>query len=206
MSYVPILHLTVPAVWVSVLLAAVAASLLQRFVTKEKTGEWFWNAVALYIITWKLSYVLFNFENFRDMPLSLLYFNGGLSGHLLGIILVIIYLAVVQKKHGDLAKQSAFTWLLFFLSYQAILQSFDSNAMEAVFHAALLAISISALRVLPKREDVPTGWLLASLYTLELLILTAFGPLFTWQNATVITLAAFTTIWYIRYEKKGKPL
>ena len=206
MSYVPIFHLTVPAVWVAVLLAAAAASLIMRFVMGNKMGDWYWNAVTLYILAWKFSYILFSFEHFLDMPLSLLYFNGGLYGHLLAIALVSGYLALAQKKHADLARQAPVAWLLFFLSYQTILQSFENNWVEAALHGLLLAVSILAIRLLAKRADVPTGLLLILLFTLELLILSVFGPLLSWQNATVIVLAAITTAMYARFEKKGQTL
>ncbi|MBT2571324.1 hypothetical protein [Planococcus sp. ISL-110] len=203
MSYVPIFHLTVPAVWLAVLLAAAAASLIMRWVIGDKIGEWYWNAVPLYILVWKFSYILFSFEHFLDMPLSLLYFNGGLYGHLLAVALVSIYLALAQKKQAELARQAPVAWLLFFLAYQLILQSVENNWMEAALHAALLAASILAIRLLAKRTDVPTGLLLVLLFTLELLILSIFGPLLTWQNATVIFLAAVTIAMYTGFEKKG---
>lgn len=206
MSYIPIFHLTIPAVWVAVLLAAAVVKLFMRFFTGEKIGEWYWNALTFYILTWKLSYSLFHFENFRNMPLSILYFNGGLYGHFLGIVVVSIYLIMAQKKQWKVAKQSVFSWLLFFLSYQAILQSFEKNVVEAILHTLLLIISILAIRFLAKRTDVPNALLLAALLTLELLISSAFGSLWSWQNATFILLAIVTSIMYIRFEQKGQTL
>ncbi len=206
MSYVLIFHLTVPAVWISVLLAAAVASILTRFVLREKTGEWYWNAVSLYILTWKISYIPFNFENFVDMPSSIIYFNGGLSGHVLGVALVIIYLFRAQKKNIAVAKQYVFSWLLFFLSYQAILQGFESHVTEAILHSTLLLVSVFSIRLLVNRADVPTSLLLAVLFTLELLILSVFYPLPSWQNGTYILPAVITTILYNRFEQKGTSL
>lgn len=203
MSYVPILHLTVPAVWVSVLLAAAAASLLMRAATGHKPGEWYWNALALYILTWKLSYIVFNLQHFLDMPLSILYFNGGLYGHLLAIALLLAYLAVARQKHAALAEQAPNAWLLFFLAYQSILQLFEGQLTQALLQASLLAAAVVSIRLLAKRPDVPNGLLLAAFFTVELLILSAFGPLLTWQNATLIVLAAFTIGMDIRFEQKG---
>ena len=205
-TYVPIFHLTVPAVWIAVLLGAAAASLIMRFVLRNKTGEWYGNAITLYILVWKFSYILFNFDYFIDMPLSILYFNGGLYGHLLGIVLVTGYLVLAQKKHADLARQAPFAWLLFFLSYQTILQSLENNVVEAALHALLLVVSILAIRLLAKRADVPTGLLLVLLFTFELLISSLFAPLLSWQNATVLLLAAVTIAMYMRFEKKGQTL
>ncbi|WP_298824752.1 hypothetical protein [uncultured Planococcus sp.] len=202
MSYVPIFHLTVPAVWVAVLLGALAASLMMRFVLGDKSGEWYGNAITLYILVWKFSYILFNFDYFLDMPLSILYFNGGLNGHLLGLAFVTGYLVLAQKKHDDLARQAPVAWLLFFLSYQTILQSLENNWVEAALHGLLLVVSILAIRLLAKRADVPTGLLLVLLFALELLISSLSAPLLSWQNATVLLLAAVTIAMYNRFEKK----
>lgn len=203
MSYVPILHLTVPAVWISILLAAAAVSLLMRAAIGHKPGEWYWNALALYILTWKLSYIVFNLQHFLDMPLSILYFNGGLYGHLLAIALLIGYLAVAQRNHAAVAEQAATAWLLFFLAYQSILHYFEAEFVQAALQTALFAAAIVAIRMLGKRPDVPNGLLLAAFFTVELLILSVFGPLVTWQNATLIVVAAFTIALYIRFEQKG---
>ncbi|MEZ0480003.1 hypothetical protein [Planococcus sp. SSTMD024] len=203
MSYVPILHLTVPAVWVSVLLAAAAASLLMRAAAGHKPGEWYWNALALYILVWKLSYIVFNLQHFLDMPLSILYFNGGSYGHLLAITLVMAYLLVAQQRHGALGAQAANAWLLFFLAYQAILQLFEDNFVQSALHASLLAAAVLSIRLLAKRPDVPNGLMLAAFFTVELLILSAFGPLLTWQNATLLAVAAFTAAMFRRFEQKG---
>jgi len=202
-SYVPIFHLTVPAVWISVLLAAVAASLLTRVAARHKLGEWYWNALALYIVIWKLSYIVFHLPHFLDMPLSILYFNGGLYGHLLAIASLLGYLALAQRKHAAVAEQAATAWLLFFLAYQSILHYFEAQLMQAALHNSLFLAAIVAIRTLGKRPDVPNGLLLSAFFTVELLILSIFGPLVTWQNATLLAVAAFTIVMYIRFEQKG---
>ncbi|MFC4712150.1 hypothetical protein [Planococcus dechangensis] len=204
MSYVPILHLTIPAIWVSVILAFLATSLLQRFASGSKPKDWYWNAVTLYILAWKLSYILFNFDHFINMPLSLLYFNGGVPGHLLAVSLVIGYLFVARKKHIELTKQAVFSVLLFFIAYHVILAIFERQAVEALWHTVLLIVSIVSVRLMKSRDDVPHGLVIALLFMCELLISSAFGPLFTWQNATVVALAAFTLPLYIRHEQKGQ--
>lgn len=204
MSYVPILHLTIPAIWISVILAFIAASLLQRFASGSKLGDWYWNAVTLYVLTWKLSYIPFNFDHFLNMPLSLLYFNGGLPGHLLAVSLVMGYLFIARKKQYGLIDQAVFSVLLFFISYQVISAIFENQLIEAFSHSVLLLTSIVSARLMKKHEDVPHGLMLTLLFMCELLISSAFGPLFTWQNATVLALAALTLTLYIRHEQKGQ--
>nr|WP_254178171.1 MULTISPECIES: hypothetical protein [unclassified Planococcus (in: firmicutes)] len=184
-------------------MAAALASLLMRAAIGHKPGEWYWNALALYILTWKLCYIVFNLKHFLDMPLSILYFNGGLYGHLLATVFVVGYLLLAQRKHVAVAEQAASAWLLFFLAYQSILQYFEAQWMQAIFQTALLIAAIVSIRLLRKRLDVPNGLMLAAFFTVELLILSAFGPLVTWQTATLLVIAAVTLAMYRRFEQKG---
>ncbi|ANU17232.1 hypothetical protein BBI11_09470 [Planococcus maritimus] len=203
MSYVPIFHLTVPAVWVAVLLAAAVANLLMRVAVKQKMGDWYWNALAFYILVWKLSYIVFHWQHFLDMPLSLLYFNGGLYGHLLATAFVIGYLLLAQRKQTAVAEQAAAAWLLFFLAYQSILQFLEAQWVQAAFQTMLFIVAIVSIRMLRTRQDVPNGLLFGALFTVELLILSTFGPLWTWQNATLAAVVAVTIAMYRRFEQKG---
>ena len=177
-----------------------------RAATGQKPGEWYWNALAFYILVWKLSYIVFNWQHFLDMPLSILYFNGGLYGHLLASAWLIAYLLLARRKHAAVAEQAATAWLLFFLAYQSILHYFEAQLMQAALQTALLAAAIAAFRLLGKRLDVPNGLMLSAFFTVELLILSTFGPLVTWQNATLIVIAAVTIAMYIRFEQKGPSL
>lgn len=203
MSYVPIFHLTVPAVWIAVLLAAAVANLLMRVAVNQKMGDWYWNALAFYILVWKLSYIVFHWQYFLDMPLSLLYFNGGLYGHLLATAFVIGYLLLAQRKQTAMAEQAAAAWLLFFLAYQSILQFLEAQWVQAAFQTLLFIVAIVSIRLLRTRQDVPSGLLFGALLTMELLILSTFGPLWTWQNATLAAVVAVTIAMYRRFEQKG---
>lgn len=203
MSYVPIFHLTVPAVWVAVLLAAAVANLLMRVAVNQKMGDWYWNALAFYILVWKLSYIVFHWQHFLDMPLSFLYFNGGLYGHLLATAFVIGYLLLAQRKQTAMAEQAAAAWLLFFLAYQSILQFLEAQWVQAAFQTLLFIVAIVSIRLLRTRQDVPSGLLFGALLTMELLILSTFGPLWTWQNATLAAVVAVTIAMYRRFEQKG---
>lgn len=203
MSYVPIFHLTVPAVWIAVLLAAAVANLLMRVAVNQKMGDWYWNALAFYILVWKLSYIVFHWQYFLDMPLSLLYFNGGLYGHLFATAFVIGYLLLAQRKQTAMAEQAAAAWLLFFLAYQSILQFLEAQWVQAAFQTLLFIVAIVSIRLLRTRQDVPSGLLFGALLTMELLILSTFGPLWTWQNATLAAVVAVTIAMYRRFEQKG---
>ena len=111
---------------------------------------------------------------------------------------------MAQRKHNDVAIQAPIAMLLFFIAYQALLQSFENSVLEALPHVLLMIVSITSLRFLKNREDVPVGLLLSLLFLLELLLLSLSSPFLTWHNATLTLLAAVAIFIYIRHEQKGR--
>ena len=89
---------TVQASWVAIVSAILITSLF-LYVRKEKViADWYSNAVFLFILTWKLSVILFQFKMAISHPLTLLYFNGGMKGYWLGIAAIGIYTFFKLKK------------------------------------------------------------------------------------------------------------
>lgn len=83
MTYIDIGNATIPALWVSVV---VALLLLSFFCRKNKRMKDLTDVVFTYVLVWKLSYIPLSFSAFIAAPLSVLYFSGGQIGHILGVI------------------------------------------------------------------------------------------------------------------------
>ncbi|MGM9943931.1 MAG: TlpA disulfide reductase family protein, partial [Lysinibacillus sp.] len=83
MTYIDIGNATLPALWVSVV---VALLLLSFFCRKNKRMKDLTDVVFTYVLVWKLSYIPLSFSAFIAAPLSVLYFSGGQIGHVLGVI------------------------------------------------------------------------------------------------------------------------
>ena len=83
MTYIDIGNATLPALWVSVV---VALLLLSFFCRKNKRMKDLTDVVFTYVLVWKLSYIPLSFSAFLAAPLSVLYFSGGQIGHVLGVV------------------------------------------------------------------------------------------------------------------------
>ncbi len=78
--------LTVPSSWVAVLLALILTGFVVWRVFGKETEDWYSDAVILFLLVWKLSVVVTDFDMILDSPLTILYFNGGETGIYLGVI------------------------------------------------------------------------------------------------------------------------
>lgn len=78
--------LTVPSSWVAVLFALILTGIVVWRVFGKETEDWYSDAAILFLLVWKLSVVVTDFDMILDSPLSILYFNGGETGLYLGVI------------------------------------------------------------------------------------------------------------------------
>ena len=77
--------LTIPSSWVAVLLAILLTGIIVWRKFGKETEDWFSDAAILFLLVWKFSVVITDFEMIIDSPLSILYFNGGSIGVFLGL-------------------------------------------------------------------------------------------------------------------------
>ena len=77
--------LTIPSSWAAVLLAILLTGIIVWRKFGKETEDWFSDAAILFLLVWKFSVVITDFEMIIDSPLSILYFNGGSIGVFLGL-------------------------------------------------------------------------------------------------------------------------
>lgn len=77
--------LTVPSSWFAVLIALIVTGIVLWRVFGKITEDWYSDAAILFLLVWKLSVVITDFEMIIASPLSILYFNGGEAGLYLGL-------------------------------------------------------------------------------------------------------------------------
>lgn len=184
MSYLEIGRITIPAIWIIVIGAVFISSFLYRVALKEKVGEWVGNAFFTYILVWKLSYILFNFSLVSQMPLSIVYFNGGIKGHFLGILAVIIYVIVVAKKKPRLYMEVPYFLLLFFATYEFMNNLANENIIIAIVFLVIIIIQIVLHR--KKAEWIREAFTL--LFVVQLLLVTINDSI---SSITALTFIGF---------------
>jgi hypothetical protein len=207
MNYLQIGNFSLPSLWLAVLTALFGASLLYKLLTSKKVGEWYWNSFILYFLAWKLSYILFNITMFIDMPLSILYFNGGTKGHFLGLTLLSLYLLFLAgKKHPGLPTETASIFFLFFLTYEVISKLLEQQWIEVFSHFVVFAGYLVLFLSLKRKNKRITGPIIIVLVLIELLHFSIFSTLLslkvltlTWIGLTVLSL-------FKKMDKEGKIL
>lgn len=181
--------LTIPAVWVAATLAIVLAALLNKLLVKSNIADWYWNSFFLYVLVWKLSYIIFNFKMFLDLPSSVLYFNGGTKGHLLALTILSIYLLFFAvKKYPTIYEESAPSFLLYFICYEIIINSLESGFNEGFGHLILLLAFLFFLNSYKKKQHKLSIQMYLFMLLIELLILSFFNTLFSLETLTFIWL------------------
>jgi hypothetical protein len=202
MSYFQIGSLSLPSTWLAVVAALFVASLIHRVICGMKVGDWYWNAFFLYFLTWKLSYILFNFKLFVGMPLSIAYFNGGTKGHFLALASLSIYLLFfARKKNPSFYRENTQIFLLFFISYGGFIHIIERNNIESIVHITLLASLISLLFILKRKKRLLAGQLFFLFLLLELFLISLFNTIFSVEALTFIWLGI--TVFLFTFEKRG---
>ena len=191
-------NITLPAVWIATLIALAISAVVWRAISGKKIGEWYWNAFTLYFLVWKASYILFNFEEFLNFPMSVLYFNGGVSGHMLALAALAVYLWLAVKKHPGLYRDALPVLLLFFVGFEATLAMLEQQLAASVLQTLLFA-GIAAFLYASRKKAIAASKQFYVLFVLaEVLILSLFQPFlsaapltFSWLALTAFALARF---------------
>lgn len=198
--------LTLPATAVALLITFFIVWLILRLQFSKKWSELYSDAIFTFIIVWKLSLLVTDFKTVVNNPITLLYFNGGTMGVLLGVI--VASLQIWRKRQSlQLEEQEmiAGSWAIILTQsiYQMLAVLFnDNNTSSEVITLAVL--SVVTLVILWRLVAVKQALIL---YTISYLIVAIFQPLDIGQTAvavSVILLCLGLTIQHERINVGGK--
>lgn len=140
-----IFNLSLPATSLAVL-GAMSMTILFLFILKRR--KWidsFLNYFVLFILVWKFSYIITNWQDVMDYPLSMLYFDGGTFGIALAAIILFIYSVLRVKSEKDTIQQQSFYWLSMYSSSQFLYALLNDGVLwltilMVVFNWAILIL------------------------------------------------------------------
>lgn len=89
---------TIPVTWIALTVAFIVAYVVVRMQYGKKIAETLIDALFYFIIVWKLSVVITNFETVIKSPWSILYFHGGLVGFYLGLFVAVFRVLYEVRK------------------------------------------------------------------------------------------------------------
>lgn len=120
MTWYTIGTLSFPATWISILAGFLVTGVFLSIRKMKETSNWFGNVAFIFILTWKLSVVLFQFKMILSAPLSILYFNGGIKGYWLGVLASIVYTYFYVKRNNIKIEEFVQAWILFIVIFEFV--------------------------------------------------------------------------------------
>lgn len=162
---------TFPGSWAAVI-ASFLLTFLFLFFWNRKAGDWYSNAVFYFILTWKLSIIIVDFQTVIKHPLTILYFHGGTTGYWLGIAVVLIYTFV--KKENPYHATAA--WMLTVLVYEGVFDFLHGSYMTGGLQLAVnLILFFFLLKKISGADKRIWSIQILTIFTLAQLLLNAFG-------------------------------
>ncbi|HSO57878.1 MAG TPA: hypothetical protein VLQ66_06540 [Paenisporosarcina sp.] len=136
--------LTIPSSWLAVLMAILITGIIVWRKFGKETEDWFSDTAILFLLVWKFSVVLTDFEMIIDSPLSILYFNGGSVGLFLGLSVALSKL--LWKFRRKQWPRSELVALLFsMVMLQSLYQLFMVILNESVLWVKIVTIVLFAV-------------------------------------------------------------
>ncbi|MFX3673919.1 MAG: hypothetical protein ACE3JQ_05695 [Paenisporosarcina sp.] len=135
--------LTVPSSWIAVLIALIVTGIVLWRVFGKNTEDWYSDAAILFLLVWKLSVVITDFDMVLESPLSILYFNGGETGLYLGLFAALIRL-FWQLRRQDWPETEVAAMLIGLVMVQSLYQFVMVLLNEAALWQKLVTVVLFA--------------------------------------------------------------
>lgn len=115
-TWFTVFNITMPANQYAFLATIIVVCIVLYLVNQAKEIDPFLNNIFLFLVIWKLSYVITNWVDFINNPLSVLYFNGGSLGTVVAFIVVLVT-EFVKNHANSTYNYISKNYFLFFLIY-----------------------------------------------------------------------------------------
>lgn len=153
--------------WILYAIAFIAGNIIVRIAIRLKQVDRsvidsLWNAMFLFLVTWKFSYVLFQPIDALQHPMSVLYFTGGEKGIVLALCAVIIYFFWVRKKKSIPFRVLMETGLMAMITaiavYQTLVWAIYSSDMYVILVESVFLFAIVIYGLIKDSVDVNPLW------------------------------------------------
>ncbi|PFA67388.1 hypothetical protein CN378_11115 [Bacillus sp. AFS015802] len=119
---------TFPASWVAIIASFILTYVFLYFWSR-KTSDWYSDGVFYFLLIWKLSVLVVDFQMVIKHPITILYFHGGMVGYWLGIMTVLFYI-FFKKTAGT--SYLVFAWISTVAFYELVAHLLGADFLVAV--------------------------------------------------------------------------
>ncbi|NQD66180.1 hypothetical protein HP456_09655 [Bacillus haikouensis] len=162
---------TFPGSW-----AAIAAALLTTFLFlffwNRKAGDWYSNAIFIFILTWKLSVIVVDFATVIKHPITILYFHGGTAGYWMGIAGILVYTFIKSANRYHVLTAWVMTVLVYEGMFDLMNGTYIIGTVQLIFNGVLLLLLLNKLGT--NGKNVWSIQLL-TIFTLNQFLMNSFG-------------------------------
>ena len=199
---------SVPSTWIALVVAFVVAYLAIRLRFGKQISGVLANSIFNFIIVWKFSVILTDFENLIKAPLSIIYFNGGRIGFYLGLLAIIITILIELKRKA----LNKFDLTILFIGaitgqavYQIMMALLNDGSLVAKIMTVLIFSTFTLLvwSLMKKFEKTPIQ--LAMLFAAVHIFTASFQPvgIFAVPVITTLLISLFYVIINLKENKIG---
>ena len=178
--------LTLPATAVALLAAFFIVWLVLRIQFPKIWSGVYGDAIFTFILVWKFSLLITDFPSVISQPLTLLYFNGGTVGVLLGAVAVLCqFWWKRQQLQFTTAGVLASGWAIILTQsiYQWFVVLLNDNPLQSEL-ITLVVLSVLTIFILWKVAEMNKALLV---YTVGFVIVAALQPQGLWQPAVGVS-------------------
>lgn len=126
---------------------------------REVVLNQFSNATLLWIVVWKLSYIIFNGTKALAHPQTILFFSGEKKGVIIASIISVIFLIVKLRTYNSNKKEIVNVFIIgslsFFMSFYSIIMLFGHDDWQTLIKLlVILVIFLVYIKLYPLNKDV----------------------------------------------------
>ncbi|MFY3793047.1 TlpA family protein disulfide reductase [Ureibacillus sp. MALMAid1270] len=196
LSYIQIGNITVKTEWIAFVIALLLIMLIERFIYK-KSASMFQDALFYYILVWKFSYIFFEWPIFIKNPMSVLYFSGGIWGHILGVVVAGGILIYKTKRRNEtlIWKDWLYSFAEFYLLFQASVFVLSEN-----WTVGIIILVVYILIAIKKSSNESPNWMFI-LIVLNLVFLSYNQKVFSIEGWTFLVISVIAVSFIVKKEK-----
>jgi len=199
LKWVSLGPVSVPASWAAMLVAFLITGTFLAISKKKATSDWYGNAIFIFIMTWKLSVIIFQFKMSIANPMTILYFNGGTKGYWLGIAGVITYTVLMKRRsETESFNNPILAWIMTVSAYELVIGMLDEGAIWLTLSQFVINLLFLILIIFRKEKSQWQLELLILFTCIQGLVYSLKGDFFSVPVATYGVLAVFFSFWLIK--------
>ncbi|PFG04687.1 hypothetical protein [Bacillus sp. es.034] len=153
---------TFPSTWGAIITSFILTFLFLYF-WNRKASDWYSNGIFYFLVIWKLSVIVVDFQNVIEHPITILYYHGGRWGYWLGLLTVLLYIFV---KRADTVYRLVIVWMSTVVFFELVVHLLEFDILVGVIQFSLNGALVLFLL---KKEDDGDTWAIQLVVVFSLL-------------------------------------